>query len=43
MVLAAVLTGVVVFTFGKRRFDRVEGVIFLAIYVAYTVYLLMRS
>ena len=43
MVLAAVLTYVVVFTFGKRRFDRVEGVIFLTIYLAYTAYLLVRA
>ena len=41
MLLGAVLTYVVVFTFGKRRFDRVEGIIFLTIYVAYTIYLLM--
>ena len=27
---------------GKRRFDRIEGVIFLLCYVGYTVYLLMR-
>lgn len=42
VLLAAVLTYVVVFTFGKKRFDRVEGVIFLLIYVGYTVYLLVR-
>jgi cation:H+ antiporter len=41
-ILAAVLTWVVVFTFGKRKFDRIEGVIFLAIYIGYTTYLLMR-
>ncbi len=40
--LGAVMTYVVVFTFGKNRFDRVEGVIFVLIYVAYTAYLLMR-
>lgn len=43
MVLAgALMTFVVVFTFGKRKFDRIEGVIFLLAYVGYTVYLLMR-
>ena len=41
-ILAAVLMWVVVFTFGKKRFDRVEGFIFIAIYIAYTIYLLMR-
>lgn len=41
-ILAAVLTWVVVFTFGKRKFDRIEGFIFVAIYIGYTAYLLMR-
>ncbi len=41
-ILATVLTWIVVFTFGKRKFDRIEGFIFLAIYIGYTVYLLMR-
>ena len=41
-ILAAVLTWVVVFTFGKRKFDRIEGFIFVVIYIGYTVYLLMR-
>ena len=39
---ASVMTYLVVFTFGKRRFDRIEGVIFLLCYVGYTIYLLMR-
>ena len=39
---ASVMTYLVVFTFGKHRFDRVEGVIFLLCYVGYTAYLLMR-
>ena len=39
--LAAVLTYVVVFTFGKNKFDRIEGVIFIAIYILYTIYLLL--
>lgn len=41
-ILASVLTFVVVFTFGKRRFDRIEGIIFVLIYISYTVYLLLR-
>ena len=41
-ILAAVLMWIVVFTFGKKRFDRIEGVIFLAIYFGYTAHLLMR-
>ncbi|MBR1726401.1 MAG: sodium:calcium antiporter, partial [Muribaculaceae bacterium] len=42
VLVASVMTYLVVFTFGKRRFDRIEGVIFLLCYVAYTVYLLVR-
>lgn len=42
MLLAAVMTYLVTYTFGKKRFDRIEGAIFLAVYVAYTAYLLMR-
>ena len=42
VLVASVMTYLVVFTFGKRRFDRIEGGIFLLCYVAYTVYLLMR-
>ncbi len=41
-VLGAVLTFVVIFTFGKHKFDRIEGLIFIAIYIGYTVSLLMR-
>lgn len=40
--LGAVLTYVVIFTFGKHKFDRIEGFIFVAIYIGYTVSLLMR-
>ncbi|WP_407402768.1 calcium/sodium antiporter [Sodaliphilus sp.] len=40
--LGAVLTFVVIFTFGKRKFDRIEGIIFIAIYIAYTTYLLTK-
>lgn len=39
---SAVMTYLVVFTFGKRRFDRIEGVIFLLCYVGYSAYLLLR-
>ena len=42
MLLAAIMLFVVVLTFKKDKFDRVEGVIFFAAYVAYVVYLLMR-
>jgi cation:H+ antiporter len=41
-ILAAVLMWIVVFTFGKKKFDRIEGLLFLAIYIGYTTYLLMR-
>lgn len=40
--LGAILTYVVIFTFGKHKFDRIEGIIFIAIYIGYTVSLLMR-
>ncbi len=42
VLMAAVMTYLILFTFGKQRFDRIEGVIFLLCYVAYTVYLVMR-
>ena len=42
MFLAAIMLFVVVLTFKKDKFDRIEGIIFFAAYVAYTVYLLMR-
>ncbi len=42
MLVAAVMTYLVTFTFGKKRFDRIEGFIFLGVYVGYTLYLLMR-
>lgn len=41
-ILATVLMWIVIFTFGKRKFDRIEGIIFIAIYIGYTAYLLMR-
>ena len=42
MLLGAVMLFLVVLTFKKDKFDRVEGIIFFSIYVAYTVYLLLR-
>ena len=42
LVLSAVMVYLVTYTFGKKRFDRIEGVIFLLVYVGYTVYLLQR-
>ncbi|MBR1882599.1 MAG: calcium/sodium antiporter [Muribaculaceae bacterium] len=42
MILAAVLTYLVIFTFGRHKMDRIEGIGFLLIYVAYTAYLLLR-
>lgn len=42
MLLAAVMLYLIIFTFGKHRFDRVEGVIFLLVYFSYTAYLLIR-
>ena len=42
MLGAGVMTYMVVFTFGKHRFDRIEGIIFLLCYVGYTAYLFSR-
>lgn len=42
LIVSLVLTFLVAFTFGKRRFDRIEGIIFLAIYVGYTASLLIK-
>ena len=42
MFVAAIMLFVVVYTFKKNKFDRIEGVIFFAAYIGYTVYLLMR-
>lgn len=39
---ASVMTFLVVFTFGKHKFDRIEGIIFLLCYVGYIAYLLLR-
>ena len=42
VLIASVMTYLVVYTFKKKTFDRVEGFIFIACYIAYTVYLLAR-
>lgn len=42
MLLATLMLYMVIHTFKKNKFDRIEGVIFFIAYVAYTVYLLMR-
>ena len=41
-VLAALAIYLTVHTFGKNKFDRIEGAIFLVIYIGYTVSLLLR-
>lgn len=40
LLLSIIMTFIIVFTFSKRFFDRVEGIIFLLVYIIYTVYLL---
>lgn len=42
MFVSAIMLYLVVFTFKKNKFDRVEGFIFLGAYIGYTVYLLLR-
>ena len=42
MFISAIMLYMVVFTFKKNKFDRIEGFIFLAAYIAYVVYLLLR-
>ena len=39
---AAVCIFITIYTFGKKKFDRIEGFIFIAIYIGYTIYLLLR-
>ncbi len=39
---SAICVFITIFTFGKKKFDRIEGIIFVAIYIGYTAYLLMR-
>lgn len=40
LVASALLVYITAFTFGKMKVDRVEGMIFIAVYIAYTLYLL---
>lgn len=42
MTLAMLMTFMVVYTFKKKTMDRIEGYIFLAVYVAYTAYLVIH-
>ena len=42
MFIAVVMLYLVVYTFKKNRFDRIEGLIFLLAYIGYMVYLLLR-
>ncbi len=42
LVSSAILVYVSAFTLGKMKVDRTEGIIFIAIYIAYTAYLLMK-
>lgn len=39
---AAICIFITIYTFGKKKFDRIEGFIFIAIYIGYTIYLLLR-
>ena len=42
MIVAALMLYMVIHTFKKNKFDRIEGIIFFLAYVAYTAYLLLR-
>lgn len=42
MILSAMACYLVIFTFGKKKFDRIEGILFLLAYLAYDVYLFIR-
>lgn len=42
LLISTILIFVVAFTFGKRRMDRIEGIIFVLLYFSYSGYLLMR-
>ena len=42
MFVSAIMLYLVVYTFKKDKMDRIEGVIFFAAYIAYTIYLLLR-
>lgn len=43
LLLSVLLTFITVFTFKRRFFDRIEGIIFLVIYILYTTYLITQS
>ena len=43
MLISLAMVFVFVFTFGVRRFDRIEGLILLLTYLAYTTYLLTMA
>ena len=42
MLISAYMLYLVVMTFKRDKFDRVEGFIFLAVYIGYMVYLVLR-
>ena len=42
MFMSAIMLYLVVYTFKKDKMDRIEGIIFFAAYIAYTIYLLLR-
>ena len=42
MFVSAIMLYLVVYTFKKDKMDRIEGIIFFAAYIAYTIYLLLR-
>ena len=42
MLVSALMLYLVIYTFKRNKFDRVEGIVFFAAYVAYTIYVLMR-
>ena len=42
MLVGAIMLYLVVLTFKKDKFDRIEGLIFFSVYVCYTIYLLLR-
>lgn len=41
-IAAALCIFITIYSFKKRKFDRIEGIFFILIYIGYTVYLLMR-
>jgi cation:H+ antiporter len=42
MMVSAVMLFIVLYTFKKNKFDRIEGAVFLFGYIAYVIYLLLR-